>query len=171
MKDYLFIDGYNLINAWQEFKTVREQDLEQARDRLVAWVSEYAAFRGQQATVVYDATAVPGEGTKLRLHGIDVIYTDEGETADSRIESLVWTLRHCREKIFVVTNDYAEQKMVFGSGAYRLSAREFREDFLKAKKEIAEESRRPKGGTGRRELDGRLSGAVLQKLEDLRRDR
>ena len=171
MKDYLFVDGYNVINAWKELQTLCEDDLGHARDLLVSWVSEYAAFRGLQATVVYDATSVPGEGSRLRLQGIDVIYTDGGETADARIEALVQSLRHCQEKVFVVTGDYAEQKVVFGSGAYRLSSREFHEEFLKTKREIAEESHRPKRWQNRRELDSRLDGEVLQRLEDLRRDR
>ena len=77
--------------------------------------------------------------------------------------------RHARDKVFVVTSDYAEQMNVLGAGAYRISAREFHEDYKNAKKAIAEKLRQPASGLNRNELGGRLADDVLAQFEKLRR--
>ena len=74
-------------------------------------------------------------------------------------------------KVFVVTSDYAEQINVLGAGAYRISSREFREQYHKAKKEIAARLRIPDRKLNRNELGGRINGHVLEHLERLRRQK
>ena len=86
MGEYLIIDGYNVINAWKDFAQLRQENLEHARELLVAGVAEYAAFKGYRAVVVFDAQEVAGAAASEKIHGIDVVFTDEGETADSWIE-------------------------------------------------------------------------------------
>ena len=171
MGEYLLIDGYNVINAWKEFAQLRQTSLEHARELLVAGVSEYAAFKGYRAIVVFDALEVAGAAAVETIHGIQVVYTGEGETADSWIERRAYELGHCpnKAKVFVVTSDYAEQINVLGAGAYRISAREFREDYKKTKKQIAERLRIPRGALNRNELGGRIKGHVLEHLEKIRR--
>ena len=171
MGEYLLIDGYNVINAWKEFAQLRQTSLEHAREILVAGVSEYAAFKGYRAIVVFDALEVAGAAAVETIHGIQVVYTGEGETADSWIERRAYELRHgpYKAKVFVVTSDYAEQINVLGAGAYRISAREFREDYKKTKKQIAERLRIPRGALNRNELGGRIKGHVLEHLEKIRR--
>ncbi len=169
MNEYLLIDGYNVINAWQEFAVLRRQNLEHARDLLLADIAGYAAFKGYRAIVVFDAQEVQGTGSATVLHGVEVIFTDEGETADSRIERRAYELVRSGGRVFVVTSDYAEQISVLGSGAYRVSAREFHDDYLAARKAIAERLRHPAGSPGRNELGGRLKGSVLEHFENLRR--
>lgn len=169
MKEYLIVDGYNVINAWKEFAALREENLEHARDLLVAAIAEYTAFRGYHGTVVFDAQEVQGEGSVIKLHGVEVVFTNEGETADSWIERKSYELGREKRKVFVVTSDYAEQINVLGAGAYRISAREFHEDFQNAKKAIAEKLHYPKRALNRNELGGRLSDHVLEHFENLRR--
>ena len=171
MGEYLLIDGYNVINAWKEFAQLRQTSLEHAREILVAGVSQYAAFKGYRAIVVFDALEVAGAAAVETIHGIQVVYTGEGETADSWIERRAYELGHgpYKAKVFVVTSDYAEQINVLGAGAYRISAREFREDYKKTKKQIAERLRIPRGALNRNELGGRIKGHVLEHLEKIRR--
>lgn len=109
MGEYLIIDGYNVINAWKDFAQLRQENLEHARELLVAGVAEYAAFKGYRAIVVFDAQEVAGAAASEKIHGIDVVFTDEGETADSWIERRAYELRRVQAKVFVVTSDYAEQ--------------------------------------------------------------
>ncbi len=169
MNDYLLIDGYNVINAWQEFAALRRQSLEHAREMLTADIAGYAAFKGYRALLVFDAQEVPGSGSVSSVHGIDVVFTDEGETADSWIERRAYELARAGHRVFVVTSDYAEQLTVLGSGAYRISAREFREDYQAARRAIAKRLRHPARSVNRNELGERLQGSVLEHLENLRR--
>ncbi|MBQ3540832.1 MAG: NYN domain-containing protein [Phascolarctobacterium sp.] len=169
MVEYLIVDGYNVINAWKEFAKLREDSLEHAREILVANISEYAAFKGQKGIVVFDAQEAQGDGSVTKIHGVEVVFTNEGETADAWIERRAYELRHARDKVFVVTSDYAEQMNVLGAGAYRISAREFHEDYKNAKKAIAEKLRQPASGLNRNELGGRLADDVLAQFEKLRR--
>lgn len=171
MKDYLIVDGYNVINAWKEFASVRESSLEHARDMLVAAISEYAAFRGRNAVIVFDAQSTPGSVAEENLSGVRVIFTQEGATADSWIESFVCGIRGSGAGIFVVTSDYAEQLHVLGAGAYRISAREFREEYLQTKREIAAGLKFPADSLNRNELGDRVNGRVLEHLEILRRSK
>lgn len=169
MGEYLIVDGYNVINAWKEFAQLRQANLEHAREMLIAGVSEYAAFKGYRAVVVFDAQEVVGLAATEKIHGIEVVFTNEGETADSWIERRAYELGRTKVKVFVVTSDYAEQINVLGAGAYRISSREFREQYYKAKKEIAARLRLPDRKLNRNELGGRVSGHVLEHLEKLRR--
>lgn len=171
MGEYLIVDGYNVINAWKEFAQLRQTSLEHARELLVAGVSEYAAFKGYRAIVVFDAQETAGAAVAEIVHGIQVVYTNEGETADSWIERRAYELGRGadKNKVFVVTSDYAEQINILGAGAYRVSAREFREDYYKAKKDIAARLRLPDRALNRNELGGRVDSRVLEHLEKLRR--
>lgn len=171
MGEYIIIDGYNVINAWKDFAQLRQVNLEHARELLLAGVSEYAAFKGYRAIVVFDAQETPGLASVEQVHGLEVVYTNEGETADSWIERRTYELGRTRAKVFVVTSDYAEQINILGAGAYRISAREFREEYYKTKKEIAAKLRFPAKALNRNELGGRIDGHVLEHLENLRRRR
>ena len=168
MAEYLIVDGYNVINAWKEFASLREENLEHARDLLIGGIAEYAAFKGYHGVVVFDAMEVQGDASVTRLHGIEVVFTSENETADSWIERHSYELGR-KAKVFVVTSDYAEQINVLGAGAYRISAREFHEDYKNAKKAIAEKLHHPARAVNRNELGDLLGGHVLEHFEKLRR--
>ena len=169
MAEYLIVDGYNVINHWKEFAKLRTQSYEHCREKLISEVAEYAAFKGQKAIVVFDAMEVSGPASVEAMHGIEVAYSGEDETADSWIERRTYELCKEKQKVFVVTSDYAEQINILGAGAYRISAREFHEDYSKAKKEIAARLKIPNRALNRNELGGRVQGDVLAYLEDLRR--
>ena len=169
MTEWLLIDGYNVINNWKEFKTVREENLEHAREMLLAVASEYAAFKGQEVILVFDAQEVQGLSNEESRGGASIVFTAEGETADSWIERKTYELAKEGNKVFVVTSDYAEQIVILGVGAYRISVREFREEYLTVKKQIHERNDREIKGKIRNEVGNRLKDDVLSKLERLRR--
>lgn len=169
MKDWLLIDGYNVINSWSEFQQIKDESLEHAREQLKEKLKEYLPYKNLYGTVVFDAQDVPGEMVLEEEGGLEIVFTGEGETADSWIERRVYSLTRNGINVFVVTSDYAEQLNILGSGAYRISAREFREEYLEAKKEIAEHNKKIAGNLGRNELGGRLDGDVLEHFEKMRR--
>ena len=169
MKEWLLIDGYNVVNNWKEFKTLRKENLEHAREMLLAVAAEYAAFKGQEVILVFDAQEVQGLSNEESRAGARIVFTAEGETADSWIERRTYELVKEGNKVFVVTSDYAEQIVILGVGAYRISAREFNEDYLAVKKQINERNSREVKGKARNEVGNRLKDDVLVKLERLRR--
>lgn len=171
MSGHLLIDGYNVINSWKDFENLRRDNLEHCRDILIQKVAEYSAFKGFKSQLVFDAMNVSGNAAIEKVAGIDVVYTGEDETADSWIERRAHELGKEKAKFFVVTSDYAEQLNVLGSGGHRISAREFREDYLKAKKDISEKLQVPKRHLNRNEIGGRVSSDVMAVLEQMRRNK
>ncbi|ARI75416.1 NYN domain-containing protein [Halobacillus mangrovi] len=120
----LIVDGYNMIGAWPELKRLKEKDLGQARDLLIEMLAEYQSYTGDRIIVVFDAYHVRGLEKKHKNYKVDVIFTKENETADERIEKLAGELNDVRTQVYVATSDYAEQRTIFGQGAFRKSARE-----------------------------------------------
>ena len=170
MKDIYLVDGYNVINYWQEFKDIREKDLEYARDLLAHKLYEFMAFHDCEGTLVFDAMEVPGPEEAEWVGPLKVVYTAEHETADSWIERTAYqTISRGGCRLFVVTSDKAEQDMVLGSGGLRISDREYQEMYRKTKKQIADGVARLPGSLNRRELGGRIDDGVARHLEALRR--
>ena len=169
--DVVLIDGYNLLNSWRELKQLQEQSLEHARDRLLTMMADYAAFKGFKISVVFDGQgAIATDITEQQLTDkLMAVYTPAAITADSYIERRVYELLRDKKTVFVVTNDWAEQIMILGSGAFRFSVRELREDYLRTRKNI--KNREKIQPLNRNELAGRLNKDVLAKLEQLRRGR
>ncbi|WP_413376912.1 NYN domain-containing protein [Alkalihalobacillus sp. 1P02AB] len=124
MKDILLVDGYNMIGAWPKLRTLKDKDLELARDQLIEVMAEYQAYTGYEVKVIFDAHMVEGVGKKYKNYRVDVIYTGKNETADERIEKLVSELNRLDRTIHVATSDFTEQSITFGKGALRKSARE-----------------------------------------------
>lgn len=168
--DLLIVDGYNVINAWPELIEVKE-NLEYARDRLVDILSEYGAYKGFRTIVVFDAHMTPGRGVvQSQAGGLEVIYTKEGETADSCIEKMVYYLVRQGERIYVVTSDGAEQMFILGAGAFRISARELKHEVAAVKGEITANISRKVLARDRHELGSRLHKDILKRLDAMRRD-
>ncbi|GAA0304661.1 hypothetical protein GGQ92_001674 [Gracilibacillus halotolerans] len=122
--DVLLVDGYNIIGAWDELKRLRDEDLDQARNLLVEKMAEYGSYRKRRVIVVFDAYEVKGIENKQKHFNVEIIFTKEQETADECIERLIKELKNVKTKVFVATSDFAEQRTIFGQGAYRISARE-----------------------------------------------
>lgn len=124
MQNILLVDGYNMIGAWKELRSLRDKNFEDARDRLVELMAEYKAVKGWRVIVVFDAHLVPGTEQLYIQHDVEVIFTRKNETADERIEKLSTDLKGRKIQIHVATSDMTEQNVVFGHGALRKSARE-----------------------------------------------
>lgn len=120
----LIVDGYNVLARRAGTGLAKIPDLESARRELEDLLSEYRAVYDEDVIVVYDAHHRPGLGVSERRAGIDIVFTDSGETADARIEHLVYDIRENYRNITVATSDAAEQQVSFGGGALRISAQE-----------------------------------------------
>ena len=127
-EDYLIIDGYNLIFAWDELKRLADADLSHARDTLIHLMCNYRGFKKCNLILVFDAyKRRDNEGSVTECGGITVVYTKERQTADAYIEKATYSLAE-KNSVRVVTSDYEEQLIVLGNGATRVSAREFIEE-------------------------------------------
>lgn len=126
METNLFVDGYNIIGAWQEMAKLRDVDLESARRKLIDEMIEYQAVSHYRIVLVFDGHLVKNNtGSKEVYSNIEVIYTKEGETADTMIERLVAHLPRYH-RTYVATSDRLEQEFILTKGALRISARELR---------------------------------------------
>lgn len=134
--EYLLVDGYNLIFAWDELKKLAADNLEGARQALADLLCNYRGFHDCQVILVFDAYKVPhGTGEVSRYHNIYIVYTREAETADMYIEKTTYQMAKQR-RVRVVTSDGAEQLIILGHGALRVSARSFREEVERTNGEI-----------------------------------
>ncbi|MFT0131436.1 NYN domain-containing protein [Candidatus Enterenecus avicola] len=135
----LIVDGYNMIGAWPELVLLKNQDrLEDAREALLNRLSNYAKYEGLKIIVVFDAQLVPGVTQSYTKYQLEVIFTEEGETADSYIERIAGELNNRLTQVTVATSDLAEQWVIFSQGALRTSARELYKSVEKTEKEIHE---------------------------------
>ncbi|MEO1780600.1 NYN domain-containing protein [Enterococcus diestrammenae] len=137
-KQLLIVDGYNMIGAWPELVLLKKQDkMEDARDALLNRLSNFAKYEGTEIIVVFDAQFVPGITTRFTKYQLEVVFTEEGETADSYIERVAGELNTRLTQVTVATSDLAEQWVVFSQGALRTSARELYKTIEKTEKQIA----------------------------------
>ena len=122
IREYLLVDGYNIMHAWDELKSIASRSLDGARDRLLEILSNYQGYRDITVIVVFDAYKVQGgQGSSFAWHNVYVVYTKEAETADSYIEKSVREIAK-KHRVTVATSDAAEQMIIWGEGATRLSA-------------------------------------------------
>lgn len=110
----LIVDGYNMIGAWPELVLLKKQDrLEDAREALLHRLSNYSKYEGLEIIVVFDAQLVPGVTQSYSKYQLQVIFTEEGETADSYIERIAGELNDRLTQVTVATSDLAEQWLCF----------------------------------------------------------
>ena len=134
--EYLLVDGYNIIFAWDELNALSKESLEAARHRLMDILCNYQGFKKCVLILVFDAYRVPGSpGSIEQYHNIHVVYTREAETADMFIERVTHEIGKGR-CVRVATSDGMEQVIILGHGALRVSARMFHEEVQEAEKEI-----------------------------------
>lgn len=135
--EYLLVDGYNIIFAWDELKTVAQQNLDAARALLIELLCNYQAYRGSQVIVVFDAYKVHGGVEKVeKQNNITVVYTKEAETADAYIERATYHLGK-ENRVRVATSDGLVQVIILGHGALRLSAASLHQEVETAIGQIA----------------------------------
>ena len=137
-EEFLLVDGYNVIYDWAMLRELSKRDFGAARSKLADLLSNYAGYRKISVILVFDAYKVSGgEERVYKRHNIFIVFTREAETADRYIEKTVHRMRGSADLV-VATSDYAEQVIVFGGGARRMSARELFEGLEGASGEIRE---------------------------------
>lgn len=116
-KQILIADGYNIIGNWPELNKLKQNDhLADARDSLLQTLSEYRKFREIEIILVFDAMYVPGIKQSYEQYNLEVVFTEEDETADSYIEALAGKLMSPINQVTVVSSDQAEQWTIFSRG-------------------------------------------------------
>ena len=144
-KEYLLVDGYNVIFAWEELNELAKASIDAARNKLMDILSNDQGFTGCTLILVFDAYKVKGsQGEVQKYHNIYVVYTKEAETADQYIEKTTHEIGR-KYKVTVATSDALEQVIVMGQGAYRISARDFYEEVERTEKQIREINRQQHG--------------------------
>lgn len=124
-KSYVLVDGYNVIFAWDELKSLADTDLGAARERLMEILCNYSAYTKNNVVLVFDAYKVPGNtGERFDFHNIHVVYTKERELGDVYIEKLISEIGK-NDRVRVVTSDNLIQLSAVRFGVLRMSAAEF----------------------------------------------
>ena len=135
-EEFVLVDGYNIIFAWDELKGIGRDSLDAARHVLMNLLCNYQGYRGCNLILVFDAYKVPQNlGTVEKYHNIFIVYTQEAETADSYIERVTYELRG-RKRVRVATSDNLEQLIILGHGAVRVSAKSFHDEVMQTQQEI-----------------------------------
>ncbi|EYE87222.1 tetracycline resistance protein [Fervidicella metallireducens AeB] len=166
---YLFVDGYNIINSWKELKVLKDENLEDARDKLVDMLREFAAYKGIKIIVVFDAHMVKGSSVKHIKQGeIDVVFTKEQETADCYIERNVAELSR-KNEVYVATSDYLEQRIVLQMGGIRITPAELLNEISLTKTKIKEKTKITYSEQITT-LSEHVNKEILEKLEKMRRN-
>ena len=135
-EEFVLVDGYNIIFAWDELKEIGRDSLDAARHVLMNLLCNYQGYRGCNLILVFDAYKVPQNlGMVEKYHNIFIVYTQEAETADSYIERVTYELRG-RKRVRVATSDNLEQLIILGHGAVRVSAKSFHDEVMQTQQEI-----------------------------------
>ena len=138
VKQYLLVDGYNVIFAWKELDELAKHNLDAARSKLMDILCNYQGYHKKEVILVFDAYKVKGNpGEVQEYHNIHVVYTKEVQTADSYIEKATHELAK-KHDVTVVTSDGLEQLIIMGQGARRVSSREFELQIKEMEQEIRE---------------------------------
>lgn len=166
-EEYLLVDGYNIIFAWDELRELSEIDLAAARGRLADILCNYQGYRKCTLILVFDAYKVEGNpGEVAKYHNIHIVYTKEAETADQYIEKTVRKISK-HHSVTVATSDALEQVIILGQGAHRMSAAGLKEEVELALKEIRGEHLE-KGDILRTYLFDYLGEDTAKEMEEIR---
>ncbi len=160
--EYLLVDGYNIIFAWDELKAIARENLDAARKALCDLLCNYQGYQNCVVIAVFDAYKVKGGlGSVEKYHNIHVVYTKEAETADAYIERATYEIGK-KHRVKVATSDGPEQLIILGHGALRLSASNFRQELEQVQGQIAgalARNNRPGG-------NGALRAAMEKAMEE-----
>ncbi len=136
---YLLVDGYNIIFAWNELKELADENLDAARNQLMDILCNYQGFKKCNLILVFDAYKVKGSiGRVEEFNNIHVVYTKEAETADQYIEKITQQIAE-EHHVIVATSDALEQMIILGQGAVRLSANDLKKEIERVNLQIREE--------------------------------
>ena len=138
-KEYLLVDGYNIIYAWEDLKELADANLHAAQTKLMDILSNYQGFKKCTLILVFDAYKVEGHVEEvITYHNIHVVYTKEAETADQYIEKTVHKIGR-ENQVTVATSDGLEQIIIMGQGAHRMSARGLRDEIKATENQIRQQ--------------------------------
>lgn len=167
MEEYLLVDGYNVIFAWEDLKELAKVNIEGARNKLMDVLCNYQGFRKCNLILVFDAYKVQGQELGVqKYHNIYVVYTKEAETADQYIEKVVHEIGR-KYHVTVATSDNVEQVVTLGQGGKLLSARELRTEVEEVQRQIREEYlNRPQ--KGKNYLFDYLDEEISGQMEEVR---
>lgn len=169
-EEYLLVDGYNIIFAWEELSELAKVNIDGARYRLMDILCNYQGYKKCTLIVVFDAYKVEGNtGEAIKYHDIHVVYTKEAETADQYIEKLAHKIGP-RYRVTVATSDGLEQLIIRGQGCLLLSARDLKEEVDYVESLIADEQGRLKSQqrNGKNYLLSHADGELREYLETVR---
>lgn len=165
--EYLLVDGYNVIFAWDDLKELAGENIEAARNKLMDVLCNYQGYKKCTLILVFDAYKVEGSWLEIqKYHNIHVVYTKEAETADQYIEKVVHEIGR-KYHVTVATSDRIEQVITVGQGASLISARELEEEVQMMQKEVREEylDKLPKG---KNYLFDHMDPKLVGKMEQIR---
>ena len=166
-KEYLLVDGYNIIFAWEDLKELAAVNIDGAREKLMGILCNYQGFKKSTLILVFDAYKVKGNpGSVETYHNIHVVYTKEAETADQYIEKTVHEIGR-KYRVTVATSDQLEQVIILGQGGQRMSARELLEDVIEVSHQIRETARQ-KSSSEKNYLFDHLDEETAARMERIR---
>ena len=168
-EEYLLVDGYNIIFAWQELNELAQRNIDSARDKLMDIMCNYQGAKKVNLILVFDAYKVSGgQGEVFDYHNIHVVYTKEAETADQYIEKVTHELSR-KYQVTVATSDRLEQMIIWGAGAKRISAPGFYEEVMNTIQEVRENIERD-NPRNKNYLKDSLSREAYEKLEKIKQN-
>ena len=154
--EYLLVDGYNIIFAWDDLAAIAKEDMDLARSRLVNLMCNYRGLHRCEIILVFDAYRIKGNtGSVETVNNISVVYTKEAETADSYIERTTHELSK-NYRVQVATSDRMEQLIIIGNGAMRISADAFRKEVDRTEAAMRELMAEKANG-GQKLMEGKIS--------------
>ena len=170
VEEYLLVDGYNIIFAWEELNELARTTIDGARHKLMDILCNYQGYKKCTLILVFDAYKVTGNiGQAIEYHNIHVVYTKEAETADQYIEKLAHKMGR-NHRVTVATSDGLEQLIIRGQGCHLMSARDLKEevDYVnqQIRTEYLEKSTRT---TGNKVLD-QADPELAEHLEKIRQN-
>ncbi len=166
-EEYLLVDGYNVIFAWEDLRELAEANLHAAQDKLMDILSNYQGYKKCTLILVFDAYKVEGHQEEvLKYHNIYVVYTKEAETADQYIEKTVHKIGR-QNQVTVATSDRLEQIIIMGQGAQRISAKGFREEIEETNRQLRLDWHQHRQSS-RNYLFDHISEELAQEMEQVR---
>lgn len=164
-KEYLYVDAYNIINHWDKLKNALESSLEDARRELLEALSEYSHYTGIKVIAVFDAYRVEGSSKEDLYKGVEVVFTESGQTADNYIERVL-DMYGKQRRIRVASSDRLEQETVLGRGGTRLTAAELEVEIYNIDKTLKRnmDSMRTNSALALNEIDD----DIKKRLEDFK---
>lgn len=168
----IFVDGYNVINSWPNLKQQKDYSFDGARQSLIDSLHNYSVYEGCKVIVVFDAHKVNRSIEKKEdiNNNISIVFTKDGETADSYIEKEVHNLGR-RFEVYVVTSDWLEQQTIFQRGAVRVSSIEFYNDVIDTENRIKRKANKNTHLLHKNNLLDNVNDDILKKLEAIRRSK